>query len=99
MKPFGIGGIEKNDYSKSGDTLIALDAIIKKQTNEDKAYIKLVDKDVVKGDLSEYEVITIDELNKQVADGTFDVKKYTTQKTFENYRVAFNINKNLSKDP
>ena len=77
-------------YNAIGNAILELEKAL-----GDNAYVKIIDKDVVKGDLSQYDKIPINEFLADPA----KVKNRNTLKEFKNYRVAFNLNKDLSKVP
>jgi len=74
------------------------------------AYVKVIDKDVVKGDLSQYEYVDVDtgKVRQAIPIEQFveNPTKFASKeqrayklKNFKNYRVAFNLNKDLTKVP
>ena len=82
-----------NNYNNIGNAILRLEELIKEQTGEENPYIKIIDRDVVKGDLTQYTIVTLDDLVNK----TEEVSKKGTKKDFKNYRVAFNLNKDFSK--
>ena len=77
-------------YNAIGNAILELEKAL-----GDNAYVKIIDADVVKGDLSQYDKIPINEFLADPA----KQKNRNTLKEFKNYRVAFNLNKDLSKVP
>ena len=75
-------------YNAIGNAILELEKAL-----GDNAYVKIIDADVVKGDLSQYDKIPINEFLADPA----KQKNRNTLKEFKNYRVAFNLNKDLSK--
>ena len=95
------------DYGQIGDAIITLEDLI-----GNNPYIKIIDKDVVKGNISDYNVIKIEDFINgvnninEIKDNTQKKKelenfinKNTKTENYENYRSAFNINKDFSKVP
>ncbi len=95
------------DYGQIGDAIITLEDLI-----GNNPYIKIIDKDVVKGNISDYNVIKIEDfingvnnINeiKDSAKKKKDLENFINENSktenYDNYRSAFNINKDFSKVP
>ena len=93
------------EYAKIGEMIKKIEARIAEQTGDSKPHVKFVDSKVMKGNDGDYKtskgkVIKLTDLMNDVANNNFSsLETASFQKEITNHRVAFNLNKDLSKIP
>ncbi len=94
-----VQGEDSKSYNDIGDAILKLEQHLATDDNPNP-YIKIVDKDAMKGSEGDYTIVDIDQFVNDINSGNFDnvVSKGFDQK-FDNYRVSFNLNKDLTKVP
>jgi hypothetical protein len=108
MSTIGITGEVGNNnlnemgdgYSRMGDAVIKAEAYFAEKGKDKSPYIKFVDSEVLKGNEGSYEVVQLEDLLAEIENDKFDLlEKSSFEQEIVNYRVAFNLNKDLTKVP
>ena len=89
-----------NGYSRMGDAVIKAEEYFAKKGKDKSPYIKFVDSEVLKGNEGNYTVVPLENLLAEIENDKFDLLENASfEQEISNYRVAFNLNKDLTKVP